>query len=851
MDSPRTVVCTICSNNYLHYARTLMSSVRSQHPDWHRVVLVVDEIQGHFDPHGEQFEVLELGRLGLPHERQFLFRYTILELNTAVKPWLLEWLFRERHADRVIYLDPDIRVYSPLAELQEAFDGGANIVLTPHLTGPLDDGCKPTEIDIILSGSWNLGFLGLASADATRDFLRWWQSKLEFDCVVDHASGRFVDQKWIELVPGMFPGVHNLRHDGYNVAYWNLKHRPIDVQEGQYSVHGQPLRFFHFSGLNPRRPETLSKFQTRFTLSTLPASTREVIENYCREVISNGLDECSRWPYAFGRFSDGYPIADLMRKLVREDADLARDAGENPFELSGESFNRPWSPRKRAALITVLMHHLWKSRSDLQHHYPDLAGGNRFQFAYWFVKKIARDAKLPDCYIEPVEQSLAKLGAIPGVSSRGRSLVIRAAHALKARAPRLPAGLTARLKRLVYSIPSTRQSGLRVGSAPATNSNPGTPAAGLNIVGYLTAEMGVGQSGRLAAAAAAAAGIPRALVNLSIEKYFRSDDETLLGQFANDNPYRVNLLHVNADQMPYVRGQLGEEFFQGRHTIGFWHWELAQFPDRWLANFDLVDEIWAPSQFVMNALAEKSPVPVVRMGHPISFELSARATRADYGLPENRFLFLLMYDMYSYQERKNPLAALRAFAQAFPSGQAGLVVKTMNGERHLKDLANVRRQLADVPGAILLDQTLSRQQVYDLESVCDAFVSLHRSEGFGLGLAECMYLGKPVVATNWSGNTDFMDAKNSCPIDFSLVPIKHTIGPYDAGQLWADPDVDHAAWHMRRLVEDPGVAARIGAAGQARIREEFSPQAVGRRYRQRLEVLTRRFASVSRLASAA
>jgi glycosyltransferase involved in cell wall biosynthesis len=129
--------------------------------------------------------------------------------------------------------------------------------------------------------------------------------------------------------------------------------------------------------------------------------------------------------------------------------------------------------------------------------------------------------------------------------------------------------------------------------------------------------------------------------------------------------------------------------------------------------------------------------------------------------------------------------------------------------------------------------------MYDLESVCDAFLSLHRSEGFGLGLAESMFLGKPAVGTNWSGNTDFMDARNSCPVDCTLVTLAEDCGPYKAGQRWADPDVDHAAWYLRKLVDDPAWRRRIAEAGRKTITEEFSPQAVGRSYGKRLDVIFR------------
>jgi glycosyltransferase involved in cell wall biosynthesis len=248
-----------------------------------------------------------------------------------------------------------------------------------------------------------------------------------------------------------------------------------------------------------------------------------------------------------------------------------------------------------------------------------------------------------------------------------------------------------------------------------------------------------------------------------------------------------------------------------------------------------VDEVWTPSQFVADAVSRQSPVPVVRMPHCVQFESRPSARRSDFGLPEARFLFLMMYDTQSFQERKNPEGALDAFRQAFPDARdVGLVVKINHPHSYPEKVNALKEKLAGVPGIFVLDRTLSRQEIYDLESSCDAFISLHRAEGFGLGMAEAMFLGKPVVATHWSGNVDFMTVANSCPVGYQLVQLREDIGPYEKGQTWAEPDVEHAAWHMRRLVEDAALRRSIGERGRETIRTQFSPAAVGRLYRQRL-----------------
>ena len=327
--SSGTVVCTIISKNYLAMARSLMQSVHRAHPDWQPYVLLVDEPEGRFDPAREAFTLLRVADLPLPGKEQFCFRYTLLELNTAVKPWLLSWLFSATSAERVVYLDPDIYVYHPLAEVERRLSQGALMVLTPHLTGELDGEGRPREHDILQAGCYNLGFLALARhADLPR-FLSWWQRKLEYDCRVSLREGLFVDQRWMDLSPGLFPDVAILRHPGYNVAYWNLSHRPVRLLGGMPWVGPEPLAFFHYSGLNPEAPADLSRHQNRLRRKDLGAA-RELIDAYCQVVVRNGWGECRRWPYAFGFLKDGTPIPDCVRHYYRSHPRAQQCAGCRP-----------------------------------------------------------------------------------------------------------------------------------------------------------------------------------------------------------------------------------------------------------------------------------------------------------------------------------------------------------------------------------------------------------------------------------------------------------------------------------------------------------------------------------------
>jgi glycosyltransferase involved in cell wall biosynthesis len=361
---------------------------------------------------------------------------------------------------------------------------------------------------------------------------------------------------------------------------------------------------------------------------------------------------------------------------------------------------------------------------------------------------------------------------------------------------------------------------------------------GLNLIGYFRADLGIGESVRCAARAAEADGLPLALVDLLLPCKNPLGDSTFAARLQTANPHAVNVFHVDAPGMRDIDHYHGAAFRRGKYNIGYWAWELPEFPDAWIPYAEYCDEVWAPSRFAVEAIAEKVPVPVLAMPHAIAFDRPQGDFREKFGLPRDRFLFLFLYDLNSYTERKNPAAAIQAFRAAGLAGAgAALVIKVHNVPGNQADFERLRAEAATLPGTVLITQTLTRREIYELEAACDCFVSLHRSAGFGLAIAESMYLGKPVISTDWSGTAEFVDGQTGCPVRCRLVTLDRSHGPYARGQTWAEPEVEHAAWWMRRVVEDPALARRLGAAAQQRIEERFSPALVGARYRRRLEAI--------------
>ncbi|WP_239627814.1 glycosyltransferase family 4 protein [Paenibacillus sp. H1-7] len=362
---------------------------------------------------------------------------------------------------------------------------------------------------------------------------------------------------------------------------------------------------------------------------------------------------------------------------------------------------------------------------------------------------------------------------------------------------------------------------------------------GVNLIGFIRAETGIGESVRLAARSLINTDIPFGTINYPEQHDFREDDTTWAHMEMKSAVYKVNLFHINGDRIKPAAAYFGPRITRDRYNIGYWHWELPDYPQSHCAGFDVVQEVWVPSNFVLNSISTKSKVPVVRIPHGIQVPVPLGLNRDSFGLPNDRYLFCAMADSQSYQKRKNPLGAIEAFKRAFAGEdpRVGLVIKLNNAQSNPEETAALQQAAAGHANIYIIDQTLTREEVNALISSIDCFVSLHRAEGFGLPLAEAMYLGKPVVGTNWSGNTDFMHPGNSCAVNYELVDVGEYWGPYDAHQKWAEPDIDHASEFMRKLIIQPDWARRIALAGQKTIHSYYSPYHVGQLIKQRLRLL--------------
>lgn len=372
------------------------------------------------------------------------------------------------------------------------------------------------------------------------------------------------------------------------------------------------------------------------------------------------------------------------------------------------------------------------------------------------------------------------------------------------------------------------------------NEHGGANKTGLNIIGYIKAEMGVGEGARGVAKALTAISHPFCIINYEHGNPSRMGDFSWDHKITDKPLYDINLIHINANLIADVFRKFPSDYFQGKYNIGFWAWELPDFPDEWFSSFSYLDEIWVPSMFVKEAVEKKSPIPVAVIPHPIEKIILPYLGREYFGLPAERFIFLAQYDTHSIQARKNPMGAIDAFKKAFSENDSkvGLVVKVNNPNE--TELGDLRRYIGDYNNIYIIDMVLDRYQMDSLVASCDCFVSLHRSEGFGLVIAEAMFLGKSVIATNWSGNTDFMDGGNACCVNYQLKELGRDYGPYKSYQYWAEPDIEDAARYMEYLAENPDQSRSLGANAKLSIVDKLSPKVVGGLIKNRIDEIAAR-----------
>ena len=655
-------------------------------------------------------------------------RYNVMEMNTAIKPYAIEHFYKHG-AEKVSYFDPDIAFYGDLKELDKLLDEN-DIVLTPHTLKPYpEDNREVSNIVLNKAGIYNLGFIATKKSPNSMQMCEFWQKCLFDKAFARPDQGMFTDQKWADFFPALFSKVLILKNKGYNAAYWNLHERKIHKCGTKYFADDNELIFFHFSGLDPKNIEMISKHQNRYRLSDLNDDLTILFRDYANSLISNGFYDYKALSYYFS----------------------SKDSAVSSNSIS--------SGNKVLSLSNSLL-------SKLKLASPDF---------YNLLRKYGNK------YFPSWRSHLVKLNDTLTPSKK------------------------------IDQIPNT------------------SAKFGLNIYGYFEEHHSIAHVARKFADKILETGIPSTLINIG--QCSQNEEFNVYRQrYCGVSNRFLNLFIVNLDQVPYV---VKQNCINSEKCFCYPFWEYDSGLEKFKDGLDLIDGIVVCSRFIKDAINNSSDrkLSFKFIDYPFSSEDAAEGvnkekTRKKYGLDLDDYIFFFNFDYNSSFDRKNPIDIIRAFKKAFNSNEkVRIVFKTSNSSLHSKaktELVNFITNNHLQNRVTLIDTFLMRNDFNELLQSCDAYISLHHGEGYGIGMLEAMSYSLPVIATNYSGNTEFCNHDTSLLVNVSLEKCKDRHPAYSLVKTWACPNIDCAAQHMRYLFDHQQEGAKLGEKAKKFIAEKYS-----------------------------
>lgn len=753
-DHSRTAVFTIIANNYGAHARVLLRSLAEHQPDWERFVLIADVRMSEGPVPAGLARVVYPAQLSLPNPAWFSLRYNILEASTAVKPWMIEYLF-DLGFDRIVYLDPDIKVFSPFQEVVEILDS-EDLILTPHSTRPYPDSASPSDLDIRRAGIYNLGFVSMKSTSPVRKLLAWWQDCCRDNCRQAFDEHIFVDQSWMDFAPSFVPRTRILHHTGYNVAYWNLHYRSVDCSGYPASTprmhDGSFLRFFHFSGTDPAFPRRLSKHQTRIADGTWPSWLATLIKGYFSDLEKEGYAAYAQIPWRLNPLAD-FPLPEPLRQVLLQSADVKGVCMRPVSARRAHSVARRvlTQPDRTYRNLPVYLAELYRARADLKSALSERDPQFASKLSSWFKQSGCREFRLDH--------------QLPADGWWNKGLGVR------------PAG------------------------RPAGNSR----RPKVNFYGCFAEESNAAGVAQGCIDALGGSGLALRPVNSSDA----SPGSALRGRLAPDLSFPDPMVEI-----VQVTGPLREFFMKNpdvleraSYKIACWEWDYSAAPADLQEAASIFDEIWCLSRSSRTVFkkAFSGPVRVVTP-NPAAMRVRASQRRP---LPVHdsiagKCVFLTLCDCATSAERQNPAGALASYLTAFPeiSPDCLLVVGLTNSALRLDYRERLERMCAGRSDVRILAEDISPDQALALTKASTALISLHASGGPLLEIARALGMGKHVVVTDFGGAAELCSSRRGHKVACRVHETSPDATHFPPGARWVEADVKAAGKAIRRVADD-------------------------------------------------
>lgn len=832
-DPNKILVCTTIMLSQSSHAHSLAASLATCHQEAKLAVLLISDIGPQqvqsvfktdsniivFSPDDIGIQKADLHKLALFADGK--------DLATKLAPSFALFILSLRDSLPLVMLSPETAVISSLEPLLKHLDTN-EIALVPwqsSYTGhSLEekksadffaaeyDGQLPDELDIDLSGAFNPSIVAVRGKKGI-DFLTWWQRAIKRNLGAPEplrfsagsmdtaADGVHLISKTWHLLPYAQPFLDQalplfspavIQDIGCGLGFWNIHQRNLaQSDDGVFMVGTENLYLMDFAGFDPYKPYLLSMATSHRPRALL--SENKALRLLCQgqaDRLVGGAYLSTVDDHYLTEFCDGTAMDQRMRRLLQrallEEGFDSLTVGD-PFEKDGldefYAFLAAADPKRHnGPMVPGYLLEIYEERKDLALNFPRLTTVDALPYRNWV--------------------------AFHGIEEEVRPT---------------------RLREILAGTPWWK-SPTFVSTAGVDGLRPG-----VTLTGYLKAEVGVGEAARLVLDALVGARIEVSPVVVDLPTSRQNHPFNSTAQIADR---KINIIWMNAEHLLGFAALVGPSFFEGRYSVGGWAWETENIPLHMAKNSDLLDEIWVPSGYVRDAVEPYAECPVYVFPHPIveppidrEFELenliaSVNSTKSYLGKPDlssikSRFKFLYTFDFNSSLQRKNPFGVIEAFKKAFKENEGPLLIlKSINGYKWQMDLERLKNAVVDRSDILVIDQYLTSGERGALLNQCDCYVSLHRSEGFGLGMAEAMALGKPVVATKYSGNLEFMDESCAWLVNAEKVRVGDLAPPYQPDDYWAEPDLDEAAKYLREILSDPQNSQVKAGRGKTKVLAE-------------------------------